>query len=76
MEKTTRGFIEQLKGVKYEQVFTPENQIKVGNTVFHQLSKLYFKCENKKQERWMNMNPYYILVPDNSVDEKYFKKGS
>lgn len=49
-------------------------EIKVGNTVLHQLSKLYFKCENKKQERWMNMNLFYKIVPDNSVPENYFKK--
>ena len=35
--------------------------IKVGDIVVHKLSKLYFLCENKKHERWMNMNPYYIL---------------
>lgn len=31
----------------------------VNDIVFHKLSKLYFRCENKKMERWMNMNPYY-----------------
>lgn len=49
--------------------------IRVGDTVFHQLSKLYFKCENKKHERWMNMNPYYILVSPDVVPESYFKKN-
>lgn len=33
--------------------------IRVGDIVFHRLSKLLFKCENKKHERWMNMNPFY-----------------
>lgn len=33
--------------------------IRVGDIVFHQLSKLLFKCENKKHERWMNMNRFY-----------------
>lgn len=33
--------------------------IRVGDIVYHQLSKLLFKCENKKHERWMNMNPFY-----------------
>lgn len=35
--------------------------IKVGDIVYHKLSKLLFVCENKKHEKWMNMNPYYIL---------------
>jgi hypothetical protein len=51
-----------------------EQEIKVGNIVFHELSKLYFRCENKKHERWMNMNPFYKLVSNDSVPEKYFKK--
>ena len=50
-------------------------QIKVGDTVLHELSKLYFICENKKHERWMNMNPYYKLVSKDSVPESYFKKN-
>lgn len=36
--------------------------IQVKDIVYHQLSKLLFKCENKKHERWMNMNPYYQLT--------------
>jgi hypothetical protein len=36
--------------------------IKVGDFVLHTLSQREFRCENKKQERWMNMNPYYILI--------------
>jgi len=36
--------------------------IKVGDIVLHTLSKLEFLCENKKQERWMNMNPYYVKI--------------
>lgn len=35
------------------------DEIRINDIVFHQLSKLLFKCENKKHERWMNMNPYY-----------------
>ena len=50
------------------------DQIKVGDVVLHTLSKNYFICENKKHERWMNMNSYYKLVPKNSISEKYFKK--
>lgn len=34
--------------------------IKVGDIVLHTLSKLHFRCENTKHERWMNMNPYYV----------------
>ena len=49
--------------------------IKVGDIVLHQLSKLYFRCENKKHEKWMNMNPYYKLVDKKDVPENYFKKA-
>lgn len=48
--------------------------IKVGDIVFHELSRLYFKCENQKQERWMNMNPFYKTVMENLVPDSYFKK--
>jgi hypothetical protein len=34
--------------------------IKRGDIVFHKLSKLYFRCENNKMERWMNLNPFYV----------------
>ena len=49
--------------------------IKVGNIVKHELSNLYFICENKKMERWMNMNPYYKLMPDDVVPKTYFHKN-
>lgn len=42
--------------------------IKVGDIVFHQLSKLLFKCENTKHERWMNMNPFYIKTTLKTID--------
>jgi len=45
--------------------------IQVGDTVFHTLSKLCFLCENQKHERWMNMNPYYILNYFNETDNKF-----
>lgn len=49
--------------------------IKVRDTVYHSLSKLYFICENKKQEKWMNENKYYsksnIELPNN-----YHKKNN
>lgn len=48
--------------------------IKVNDIVLHTLSGLYFICENKKQERWMNMNPYYSLSDKNAVPEGYFTK--
>lgn len=43
--------------------------IRVHDVVFHSLSKLYFRCENKKMERWMNMNPYYVksVLPVNYI---------
>jgi len=48
--------------------------IKVGDTVLHRLSGLYYKCENTKQQRWMNQNHFYWLMPNNIVPESYFKK--
>lgn len=41
--------------------------IKKGDVAFHILSRLYFKCENTKMERWMNMNKFYVkaVLPDN-----------
>jgi len=49
--------------------------IKVNDIVLHQLSKLYFICENKKMERWMNMSPYYKLMPKGIVPITYFFKN-
>ncbi len=46
----------------------------VGDIVFHTLSKLYFICENNKQERWMNMNSYYVKSNDVMLPSTYFKK--
>jgi hypothetical protein len=46
----------------------------VGDIVFHTLSKLYFICENNKQERWMNMNSHYIKTNDADLPKTYFKK--
>lgn len=52
--------------------------IKVNDIVLHELSCLFFICENKKHERWMNMNPYYIKVDNPIIIEElrngYFKK--
>ena len=48
--------------------------IQVGDIVLHTLSKLYYICENKKQERWMNMNSYYIQANNISLPSTYFKK--
>lgn len=33
-----------------------------GDYVFHALSKLWFRCENSKHERWMNENKYYLKL--------------
>jgi hypothetical protein len=39
-------------------------------------SKLYYICENKKHEKWMNMNSYYVKKADNIIlPQTYFKKG-
>jgi hypothetical protein len=52
--------------------------IVVNDIVYHKLSKLFFICENKKHERWMNMNEYYVKVDTPTlIDELkkgYFKK--
>lgn len=48
--------------------------IKVKDIVQHTLSGLFFICENNKQEKWMNQNPFYKLVPKGSVDKSYFQK--
>jgi len=44
--------------------------------VLHELSGLYYRCENNKHEKWMNWNPYYKVVPKDSIPESYFKKGN
>lgn len=48
--------------------------IQVKDIVIHTLSKLYFICENKKQQVWMNNNPYYKLTKD-IVSIDYFRKN-
>lgn len=48
--------------------------IKKGDTVLHELSGLYYRCENNQQARWMNMNPFYKLVPGDIVPDSYFIK--
>jgi hypothetical protein len=48
--------------------------IRIGDIVLHTLSKLYFICENNKQERWMNMNSYYVKSNDVTLLSTYFKK--
>lgn len=48
--------------------------IHVNDIVLHTISQLYYICENKKQERWMNMNPFYVLA-DKVIPESYFKKN-
>ena len=37
--------------------------IKRGDKVLHTLSDREFLCMDNKQQRWMNMNPYYVLLP-------------
>jgi len=49
--------------------------IRVNDIVLHRLSGLYFICENKKQERWMNMSGFYELVDRDSVPKEYFNKS-
>lgn len=49
--------------------------IKKGDIVLHALSGLYYICENPKQARWMNENPYYELQPKDTVPKSYFNKN-
>lgn len=55
---------------------TTINAIHVGDIVYHQLSKLLFKCENKKHERWMNMNPYYQLTNLKTINYAEFESST
>lgn len=48
--------------------------IQVGDIVFHQLSKLLFKCENKKHERWMNMNQFYKKTSLKTIDYSQYEQ--
>jgi len=49
--------------------------IKKGDIVLHELSGLYYRCEDNKQARWMNMNLYYKFVPPECAPPpSYFKK--
>lgn len=48
--------------------------IEVGCFVKHLLSGLFFRCENKKQERWMRENPFYIRVEKSDIPLGYFDK--
>lgn len=43
--------------------------IKRNDIVLHKLSGLYFRCENGKMERWMNMNQYYVksILPEGYI---------
>jgi hypothetical protein len=49
--------------------------IKKGDIVLHTLSGLYYRCENDKMSKWMNMNSYYILSNGVFLPTNYFKKG-
>lgn len=46
-----------------------------GSIVLHELSGLYYICENNKQAMWMNINPYYKLMPPDIVPKSYFQKA-
>jgi hypothetical protein len=51
-------------------------EIQVGDIILHQLSKLYFICENKKMQKWMNENKFYQKVPRDTVPIEYFKNSA
>ena len=48
--------------------------ILVGDIVYHQLSKLLFRCENKKMMHWMNMNPFYTKTNLKEIDYAKFEE--
>jgi len=51
--------------------------IKVKDIVYHSLSGLYYRCENAKMEKWMNMNNFYRKATEEEVKglpELYFVK--
>lgn len=48
--------------------------IRVNDIVYHLLSKLLFKCENKKHERCMNMNPFYKRTELKDIDYEKFEQ--
>jgi hypothetical protein len=51
--------------------------IKKGDIVLHTLSGLFYICENKQHEKWMNENTFYRLATSDEVaalPEGYFKK--
>lgn len=50
--------------------------IRVGDIVFHQLSKLLFRCQNKQQERWMNLNTYYVKTNLKTIDYEQFESSN
>lgn len=50
--------------------------IGVGDIVYHQLSKLLFRCENNKMMRWMNMNHYYVRTNLSTIDYDKFETES
>ncbi len=50
--------------------------IEVHDIALHILSGLYYRCENTKQKKWMNENPFYKLVPKNTVPDSYFFKSA
>lgn len=45
--------------------------IMVGDIVKHKPSGLHYKCENKQQERWMNMSEEYEKEFDPEILAKY-----
>lgn len=51
----------------------PHRGIVKGDIVYHQLSKLLFKCQNHQQERWMNMNLFYIRTDLKEIDYSKFE---
>jgi hypothetical protein len=57
----------RLEELKYA-MFGLHRGIVKGDIVFHQLSRLLFKCQNHQQERWMNLNPFYVRTELKEID--------
>jgi hypothetical protein len=54
--------------VKIEDRKRQAEEIQKGDIVYHKLSNLLFKCMDTKQQRWMNMNPFYVKTELKTID--------
>lgn len=48
-------------------------RFQIGEIVLHSLSGLYYICENKKHQKWMSYNSFYVKA-SSPPSMEYFKK--